>query len=161
MCCSPCQEMSTGCFKKFTFLWVLVINEKIPEVWIKYLLIWHSYWYHCGFLEHWNSQKSLTKIRQCFSCLLDEGIEKIWKKKFTMDFWDNPIYPISNPKGQEVWFFRGKCWLSPLWKSDLGPVHLVWISDKLDYLKNPLWIFFCIFFQSPHQVDMKNIGEFW
>ena len=54
----------------------LVINEKIPEVWIKYLLIWHSYWYHCGFLEHWNSQKSLTKIWQCFSCLLDEGNEK-------------------------------------------------------------------------------------
>ena len=93
----------------------LVINEKIPEVWIKYLLIWHSYWYHCGFLEHWNSQKSLTKIRQCFSCLLDEGIEKICKKKFTMDFWDNPIYPVSHPDGQDrgLIFIGGKVNIFP------------------------------------------------
>ena len=36
---------------------------------------------HCGFLEHWNSQKSLCNIWQRFSCLLDESIEKKWKKK--------------------------------------------------------------------------------
>ena len=36
---------------------------------------------HCGFLKHWNSQKSLCNIWQCFSCLLDESIEKKWKKK--------------------------------------------------------------------------------
>ena len=35
---------------------------------------------HRGFLEHWNSQKSVCNIWQCFSCLLDEGIPKIWKK---------------------------------------------------------------------------------
>ena len=34
---------------------------------------------HCWFLEHWNRQKSLTNIWQCFSCLLDEWIANIWK----------------------------------------------------------------------------------
>ena len=83
----------------------LVINEKIPEVWIKYLLIWHSYWYHCGFLEHWNSQKSLTKIRQCFSCLLDEGIEKICKKnsQWIFEIIQFIRYPIQMDK-TKVWF---------------------------------------------------------
>ena len=32
------------------------------------------------FLEHCNSQKSVSNIWQSFSCLLDEGILKIWKK---------------------------------------------------------------------------------
>ena len=36
--------------------------------------------YHSGFLEHWNSQKSVCNIWQHFSSLLDEGIPKIWKK---------------------------------------------------------------------------------
>ena len=35
---------------------------------------------HRGFLEHRNSQKSVCNIWQRFSCLLDEGIPKIWKK---------------------------------------------------------------------------------
>ena len=35
---------------------------------------------HSGFLEHWNSQKSVCNIWQRFSCLLDEEIPKIWKK---------------------------------------------------------------------------------
>ena len=35
---------------------------------------------HRGFLEHWNSQKSVCNIWQRFSCLLDEGVPKIWKK---------------------------------------------------------------------------------
>ena len=35
---------------------------------------------HSGFLEHWNSQKSVCNIWQRFSCLLDEGIPKICKK---------------------------------------------------------------------------------
>ena len=35
---------------------------------------------HRGFLEHWNSQKSVCNIWQCFSCLLDEEIPKMWKK---------------------------------------------------------------------------------
>ena len=35
---------------------------------------------HCEFLEYWNTQKSVWRILQCFSCLLDERISKIWKK---------------------------------------------------------------------------------
>ena len=35
---------------------------------------------HCEFLEYWNTQKSVWRIWQHFSCLLDEGIPKIWKK---------------------------------------------------------------------------------
>ena len=37
--------------------------------------------YHCGFVEPLNSKKNLIKIRDRFSCLLDEGIDKICKKK--------------------------------------------------------------------------------
>ena len=37
---------------------------------------------HPMFLEHWNRQKILSSIRQCFSCLLDEWIANICKKKF-------------------------------------------------------------------------------
>ena len=36
--------------------------------------------YHRGFLELWNSQKSVSNIWPHFSCLLDEGIPKICKK---------------------------------------------------------------------------------
>ena len=50
---------------------------------------------HSGFLEHWNSKKSVCNIWQCFSYLLDEWIAKISKKKFfTAAFWDNPHYPF-------------------------------------------------------------------
>ena len=38
---------------------------------------------HCWFLEHRNSQKSVWNIQQHFSCLLDEWIEKICKKKIS------------------------------------------------------------------------------
>ena len=40
----------------------------------------HIVTYHCEFLEYWNTQKSVWRIWQRFSCLLDEGIPKIWKK---------------------------------------------------------------------------------
>ena len=36
--------------------------------------------HHCEFLEYWNTQKSIWRIWQPFSCLLDEGIPKIFKK---------------------------------------------------------------------------------
>ena len=35
---------------------------------------------HHGFLERLNSQKSVSNILPHFSCLLDEGIPKIWNK---------------------------------------------------------------------------------
>ena len=39
--------------------------------------------FHPMFLEHWNRQKNISVIRQCFSCLLDELIAKISKKKIS------------------------------------------------------------------------------
>ena len=35
---------------------------------------------HCEFLEYWNTQKSVWRIWKHFSCVLDVGIPKIWKK---------------------------------------------------------------------------------
>ena len=34
--------------------------------------------HHCEFLEYWNTQKSVWRIWQHFSHLLNEGIPKIW-----------------------------------------------------------------------------------
>ena len=48
---------------------------------------------HCGFLEHWNSQKSVCNIWQHFSCLLDEGIPKICKK---LNFHDGFLSYLQN-----------------------------------------------------------------
>ena len=58
--------------------WAIISNIS----WSKLNICTH-YW----FLEHWNMQKSLTHIWQCFSCLPDEWIAKISKKKnFTVAF---------------------------------------------------------------------------
>ena len=35
---------------------------------------------NCEILEYWNTQKSVWRISHNFSCLVDEGIPKIWKK---------------------------------------------------------------------------------
>ena len=43
-----------------------------------------KYWHH-GFLEYWNSQKSVSNIWPHFSSLLDEEISKIWKKSNSHD----------------------------------------------------------------------------
>jgi hypothetical protein len=42
------------------------------------ILIWEIV--HCELLEYWSTQKSVWRIWQHFSCLLDEGIPKVWKK---------------------------------------------------------------------------------
>ena len=56
---------------------------------------------HSGFVEHWNSQKSVSNIWQRFSCLLDEWIEKICKFFFfTMAFFLNPFYLFWDAHGQ-------------------------------------------------------------
>ena len=44
------------------------------------LRVWYWVVNHFEFLEYWNTQKSVWWIWQRFSCLLDEGIPKIWKK---------------------------------------------------------------------------------
>ena len=46
----------------------------------KYLNHYHRYTNHCEFLEYWNAQKSIWRIWECFSHLLDKRIPKIWKK---------------------------------------------------------------------------------
>ena len=52
---------------------------------------YESFPYCCVYLQHWNSQKSLSSIWQHFSCLLDEWIEKICKKNHG-GFFFNPLY---------------------------------------------------------------------
>ena len=95
---------------------------------------------HCEFLEHWNSQKSLSSIWQHFSCLLDEGIAKIWIFSRWLFMCHNG--QILDPKN--IFGF-------------IQPVHVHLKTDNVHYLKKPPWNFFCIFLQSPHQVDMKNV----
>ena len=59
------------------------MNIKFIVLYFIVLFTMYIYWIsaiHSGFLEHWNSQKSLCNIWQRFSCLLDEGIPKICKK---------------------------------------------------------------------------------
>ena len=55
------------CYKRYKKL-------KKGFLWLK------SKGHHCEFLEYWNTKKSVWRIWQTFSCLLDEGIPKIWKK---------------------------------------------------------------------------------
>ena len=71
-----------------------------------FLIIYFFTWFidpiHRGFLEHWNTQKSLCNVWQCFSCLL-EWIEKICKKKiffFMVAFFLNPLYQFCDGEGQ-------------------------------------------------------------
>ena len=45
-----------------------------------FLVKWQNEHFHGMFLEWWNRTKSLSSIWQHFSCLLDEGIPKIWNK---------------------------------------------------------------------------------
>ena len=56
---------------------------------------------HCWYIEPRNRGKSLRLNWQHFSCLLDEWIAKILKKKkITVAFWDNPHYPFWDAHGQ-------------------------------------------------------------
>ena len=57
--------------------WVYFLSSKAKLFYKAMFFIIHS-----GFLEHWNSQKSLCNIWKRFSCLIDEWIEKICKKNF-------------------------------------------------------------------------------
>ena len=88
---------------------------------------------HCGFLEHWNSQKSVSNIWQRFSCLLDEGIPNIWKK---LNFHDSFLSYVQN--------------------STANSAHLA--AHFCPSLKKPLWESNLFqFLESPHQVDMKKV----
>ena len=61
--------------KKIHDCWFWTIQKLFYFFTCIFLMRWHS-----GFLEHWNSKKSVCNIWQRFSCLLDEGIPKICKK---------------------------------------------------------------------------------
>ena len=57
---------------------------------------------HCEFLEYWNSQKVLPAFDNVFHVYLMRGLKKNAKKKIvSVAFWDNPIYLIFNPDGQD------------------------------------------------------------
>ena len=64
----------------YLYLLVLFGSDFVSWIFIKNFQTFFEVKIHCGFLEHWNSQKSVCNIWQWFSCLLDERIPKIWKK---------------------------------------------------------------------------------
>ena len=84
------------------------------------------------FLEWWNTTKNLSKIWQHFSCLLDKGTAKICKKSNS----HNGFLRADQD--------RAKNYCQIGW---IGSHHEISI--------------FCIFLQSSHQVDMKNLVKWW
>ena len=54
---------------------ILTYAKPVPKA-----MLWNSFGRNTEFLEYWNTQKSVWRIWQHFSCLLDEGIPKLWKK---------------------------------------------------------------------------------
>ena len=84
---------------------------------------------HCEFLEYWNTQKSVCRIWQHFSCLLDEGIAKILKK---LNFHDGFLSYLQNSTANSA------C------------LSLPSKSHRENLISS-------IFLESPHQVDMKNV----
>ena len=92
--------------KECTVIWII---ERCPKIYLKKYTFWSvkvfflqnkqeftyrittnfgGVFYHCEFLENWNTQKSVWRIWQHFSCLLDEAIPKIWKKlNLMVAFW--------------------------------------------------------------------------
>ena len=83
------------------------------------------------FLEYWNTPKSVWTICQRFSCLLHERNPKIWKK-------------LNSDDG----------FLSYLQNSAANSAHLA--AHFCPALVCPQKAY-CIFLESPHQVDMKNV----
>ena len=66
-----------------------LLQENTPLNWIDYRIkirlskqtqILTFVPFHCEFLEYWNTQKSVWRIWQHFSCLLGEGFPNIWNK---------------------------------------------------------------------------------
>ena len=56
---------------------------------------------HCGFLEHWNSQKVFVTFDNIFHAYLMSWLKKNAKKKiFTVAFFLNPLYPFWDAHGQ-------------------------------------------------------------
>ena len=57
---------------------------------------------HGIFIEFWNTTKCISTIWERFSCLLDEGIAKIWKKFYFHDGFLNYIYICTCKKKKPI-----------------------------------------------------------
>ena len=88
----------------------------------------------CEFLEYWNTQKSVWRIWQRFSFLLDEGIPKKWKK------------------------LNSHCGFLRADQGNVLPDGLNWLcyfaGNSKSHRENSISF---TFFESSHQVDMKII----
>ena len=77
---------------------------------------------HPMFLEHWNSQKILSHIRQCFSCLLDEWLKICFFHKIDL---------LLFACGHSIHFLGGK--ISMLFRNIFGSKRNLckkdWIGD--------------------------------
>ena len=79
---------------------------------------------HCWYIEPWNREKSLRRICQCFSCLLDEWIAKISKK----NFFSRWLFEIIHIIHFEIW--------------DLRSIDLkIFLGYDINYLS--IWPFMC------------------
>ena len=133
-----------------------------------------TYGSHGMFLEHWNSQKSVSNIWPRFSCLLDEEIPKLWKKLNSHDGFLR--YRGSPPYGHfGTWkktfymkFVLGLYWWIHLTLFPPTSAYIVQIRGSRncvgDFLVSgaPCTIKIAlpiqpIFLEFPHQVDMKNV----
>ena len=79
---------------------------------------------HCWYIEPRNREKSLTLIWQRFSCLFDEWIAKIWKKKFFSQW----LFEIIHIIRFEIWDLRSR---------DLK----IFLGYDINYLS--IWPFMC------------------
>ena len=141
-CCfqSACRKWNISSWFKYQILKLILINFQAVNSVERYISMYILlYILHCGFLEHWNSQKSVSNIWPHFSCLLDEGIPKIWKK---LNFHDG--------------------FLSYLQNNTANSAHLAFLPclslPSESHCENSIS---SIFLESPHQVDVKNIVKCW
>ena len=87
--------------------------------------------------KSWNTQKSIWRIWQRFLCLLDEGIQKIWKK---LNSHDGFLSYLQSSTANSARLAAHFC------------PALVLPSKR--HHENSISF---IFLESPHQVDMKNV----
>ena len=110
---------------------------------------------HSGFLEHWNSQKSVCNIWQCFSCLLDEGIPKICNKLNSHDGFLSYLQnsTANSAHWQHIFALLWSALKKPLWEFNFFHIFGIPSSSRhekrcqmlqtlfllFQCSKNPLW----------------------
>ena len=110
---------SNGVCLHYTLIWN-EIESLIAILWPFVAILWPFVAIflpsHCGFLEYWNSQKILRSIWKHFSCRLDEGIVKMWKKNFKKSRWLLEIIHIihfeMHKKSDNLKYNTVACWLA-------------------------------------------------